>query len=497
MMRLVIFHVNTMAIFSRDAQQTRFATLGSHFYAFAAIEPLKNPVLASLNKQATHFLAISDQLLQSDALLQLLAGQSTSTHGIASVYSGHQFGSYNPQLGDGRAVLVGEQIARDGSIWEMQLKGSGKTPFSRFGDGKAVLRSTIREYLACEAMHALGIASTRAIALLASTTSVYRETEETAACLLRSAPSHIRFGHFEYFFYTQQHLQLRQLADFVIEQYFPDIAQQDASQRYGLWFEDIVKRTAKLIAQWQSVAFCHGVLNTDNMSILGLSIDYGPYMFLDAFKPSLITNHSDHQGRYTLQQQIPIGLWNLNALAQALSPLLNREQMQQALTLYQPTLLQHYRALLLQKLGLEAQDNTQDDAFIGELLSLMAAHAIDYHHFFRQLSERPITQCHKLADDWIDAPRFLQWLTRYQQRVEQQVGGDVQRMHTMQQNNPKYVLRNYFAQQAIETAQMGDYNYLNDLLEAVQSPFVVKEKFAHFADLPPQSGQSIVLSCSS
>src|SRR5690554_3857017 len=183
-----------MAIFSNDVKHSRFASLGDDFYAFAAIEKLDKPVLASVNPQALSFLQLTDSLPNSDTLIELLAGHGQLQKGIASVYSGHQFGVYNPQLGDGRAVLVGEQRARDGKLWELQLKGSGKTPFSRFGDGKAVLRSSIREYLACEAMHALGIASSRAVALVASSTPVYREREETAACLLRSAPSHIRFG---------------------------------------------------------------------------------------------------------------------------------------------------------------------------------------------------------------------------------------------------------------------------------------------------------------
>lgn len=497
MMCLILLLADSMAIFSNDAKHSRFASLGDSFYAYAPIESLADPVLASVNQQTTDFLNLDESLLNSDALVKILAGQGEQKDGIASVYSGHQFGVYNPQLGDGRAVMIGEQIAHDGTLWELQLKGSGKTPFSRFGDGKAVLRSSIREYLACEAMHALGIASTRAIALVASSTPVYREREETAACLLRSAPSHIRFGHFEYFFYTQQHTQLTQLADFVIEQYFPDIAQCDKSLRYGLWFEEVVKRTAKLIAQWQAVGFCHGVLNTDNMSILGLSIDYGPYLFLDAFKPNMITNRSDHQGRYTFRQQIPIGLWNLNALAQALSPLLSREQMQASLLLYQPLVITHYRELLLNKLGLQASDEKEDDALIGELLDILAKEAADYSYFFRQLSERDAEHCHRLADDFIDAPRFLQWLALYQLRIAQQVGGDMQRMQTMQQSNPKYVLRNYFAEQAIEKAQTGDFTYLNDLLCAVQSPFTVEERFAHFAELPPQSSENIVLSCSS
>src|SRR5690606_24758676 len=236
----------------------------------------------------------------------------------AMVYAGHQFGVYNPRLGDGRGLLLGEVINDAGEHWDLHLKGTGQTPYSRMGDGRAVLRSSIREFLASEHLHALGIPSSRALCVTGSSTPVWREKQETAAMVLRLAPSHIRFGHFEYFYYTQQHKQLKQLAEHVLHNHFETcVEQQDP---YLMMFRQIVERTAEMIAYWQAYGFCHGVMNTDNMSILGLTVDFGPYAFLDDFDAGFICNHSDDACRYRLENPVPIADWNLGALARAQAP---------------------------------------------------------------------------------------------------------------------------------------------------------------------------------
>lgn len=488
-----------MPLFAERAVTPRFATLAPAFYSPVLPQPVTKPVLVSANHQAAKLLGIDPQQLYSDAFLQLMSGNSKlpGIQPLASVYAGHQFGSYNPQLGDGRALLLGGMETPQHGHWELQLKGAGQTPYSRFGDGRAVLRSTIREYLASEAMHGLGIPGTRALALINSETPVYREQQETAAILLRMAPSHIRFGHFEYFFYTERHDLLKQLSDFVITEHFPELQAQTAEQRYAAFFDTVVQRTASLVAQWQAQGFCHGVLNTDNMSILGLTIDYGPFAFMDDFEPGFICNHSDHHGRYAWNRQIQIGLWNLNALAHALSPLIQTEQLRDSLNRYEETLLNHYRQHMQNKLGLDQSEPEQDDQLISDILKLLATEKHDYHTFFRQLSEHTLPQCAALTDDFIDRNAWQQWFERYRQRQQQNSVNDVLRMQNMQQHNPKYVLRNYLAQQAIQQAESGDYQMVNDLLQVLQSPFDTHTGLEHLAAPPPAWGKKLEISCSS
>lgn len=468
---------------------SRFESLGNAFFQAITSQPVQQASLLSINQSLAEQLAFNTD---HSKLLSLLSGNPPQ-HGIATVYSGHQFGVYNPKLGDGRTMLLGETQDTQQQYWELQLKGSGQTPYSRFGDGRAVLRSSIREYLCSEAMHGLGIPTTRALALISSQTPVQRENEETAAIVLRAAPSFIRFGHFEYFFYTEQHAALKQLIDFTIQHYFADF-----QNNYAAWFNEVVRRTAHLIAQWQAQAFCHGVLNTDNMSILGLTIDYGPFAFMDDFNPRYICNHSDTYGRYSFQRQPDIGLWNLNALAHALSPFIALDDLKQALAQYEPTLAKHYQNQMLEKLGLLPTQAQQDDAFLSDFFQFMISEQVDYHWFLRQLSETPLTELNQLADDFVQRDLFLNWLNHYRQRLAQQALEDGQRMTLMQSKNPKYVLRNYLAQQAIEQAEKGDNQLLNDLLQVLQQPFVAHEKrLDYLSKKPPAGGKGLVLSCSS
>jgi uncharacterized protein YdiU (UPF0061 family) len=438
------------------------------------------------------------QLLSDDTLQQCNGTAPSAIAPLAMVYSGHQFGHYNPRLGDGRAMLLGE-ITHNAQHFELQLKGAGATPYSRQGDGRAVLRSSIREFLCSEAMYGLGIPSTRALALIASKEPVYREQVETGAMVLRVSPSHIRFGSFEYFFYTQQHEALQVLADFVIDHHYPECRQ--TPQPYAAFLQTVVERTAKLMAHWQAVGFAHGVMNTDNMSILGETFDYGPFGFLDDYQPAFICNHSDYNGRYAFNQQPQIGLWNCNALAHALSPLVPIDTLREILQRYQPVIEQHYLQLMRNKLGLQTEQES-DNVLINQLLTLLQQSAVDYTIFFRQLcnfstDNSELSTNNTLRDYFIDRNAFDAWSKQYAARLRTEGSDNTQRHACMQRVNPKYILRNYLAQQAIEKAQRDDFSMVNDLLQVLLTPFDEHPEFAHYANHPPDWGKHLEISCSS
>ena len=295
-----------------------YARLPDAHYARVCPTPVPDPYLVAYSRDALSLLDLDEREVHRPQLIETLAGNCLlpGMDAIAALYAGHQFGHYVPQLGDGRAILLGEVVNRAGERWEIQLKGAGRTPFSRGGDGRAVLRSSIREFLCSEAMHALGIPTTRALAIVGSDHPVYREDEETAALVTRLAPSFVRFGSFEVFYYRNQIDALRRLADYVIARDYPELAA--LADPYPAFLREVALRTAELMAQWQAVGFSHGVMNTDNMSILGLTLDYGPFGFLDAFDPGFVCNHSDTHGRYAYDQQPDVAAWNLTRLAQAL-----------------------------------------------------------------------------------------------------------------------------------------------------------------------------------
>src|SRR5581483_2346629 len=303
--------------------ENHYARLPDDFYTRMAAEKVGSaPRLIHANEDAAALLDLDPQVFRDPRFVEVAAGHRPleGFKPLAMVYSGHQFGVWAGQLGDGRALLIGQVRNRKGQLWDIQLKGAGRTPYSRFGDGRAVMRSTIREYLCSEAMAALGVPTSRALAVVATGETVRRERREPGAVLTRLARSHVRFGHFEHFFHRGQKAEVKALADYVIAEYFIEFAQD-----YVGWFGEVVKRTAELMAQWQAVGFCHGVMNTDNMSILGLTLDYGPFGFLDGFNANHICNHSDTGGRYAYAQQPQIGYWNLFCLAQALLPLFGED----------------------------------------------------------------------------------------------------------------------------------------------------------------------------
>jgi serine/tyrosine/threonine adenylyltransferase len=402
-----------------------------------------------------------------------------------------------PQLGDGRAILLGEAVSAQGR-WDLQLKGAGKTPYSRMGDGRAVLRSSIREYLASEAMHALGIPTTRALAIVGSDQAVIRENIESAAVLTRMAPSHVRFGSFELFSSRRQHEHVRTLADYVIDQHYPQL--REAREPCMELLREVIGRTAKLIAQWQAVGFCHGVMNTDNMSILGLTIDYGPYGFMEGFDWGHICNHSDDGGRYAYNMQPRIAHWNLCCLAQALLPLVEVEEAESALEEYEAQFEQNYSRLMHAKLGL-ATELADDTGLLQDSLKLLHDSRADYTTFFRRLGNfdsAPGADNAPLRDLIVDRDEFAAWAGRYRARLALEAGTDAERKPRMDRVNPKYVLRNYLAETAIRKAvDDRDYSEIDRLMRLLAHPCDEQLPLQAYAEPAPQWASSLAVSCSS
>ncbi|EKO4566409.1 YdiU family protein [Salmonella enterica subsp. enterica serovar Hadar] len=457
--------------------------------------PLKNARLIWYNDELAQQLAIPASLFDATNGAGVWGGETLlpGMSPVAQVYSGHQFGVWAGQLGDGRGILLGEQLLADGSMLDWHLKGAGLTPYSRMGDGRAVLRSTIRESLASEAMHYLGIPTTRALSIVASDTPVQRETQETGAMLMRLAQSHMRFGHFEHFYYRREPEKVQQLADFAIRHYWPQW--QDVPEKYALWFEEVAARTGRLIAEWQTVGFAHGVMNTDNMSILGLTIDYGPFGFLDDYDPGFIGNHSDHQGRYRFDNQPSVALWNLQRLAQTLTPFIEIDALNRALDRYQDALLTHYGQRMRQKLGFFTEQK-DDNVLLNELFSLMAREGSDYTRTFRMLSHTEQQSASSpLRDTFIDRAAFDAWFDRYRARLRTEAVDDALRQQQMQRVNPAIVLRNWLAQRAIDAAEQGDMAELHRLHEVLRQPFTDRDD--DYARRPPEWGKRLEVSCSS
>jgi serine/tyrosine/threonine adenylyltransferase len=479
------------------AWNNHFHRLGPEFFTVLAPQALPAPYWVGRSQAVAQKLGLPAGQLQSDALLQALAGNQpiSGTEPLASVYSGHQFGQWAGQLGDGRACLLGEANGL-----EVQLKGSGLTPYSRMGDGRAVLRSSIREFLCSEAMHALGIPTTRALCVVGSDEEVARESLETAAVVTRVAPSFVRFGHFEHFAARNQRVQLKTLADYVIGRYYPDCqsASTLGANPYANLLLQVTERTAVMVAHWQAVGFCHGVMNTDNMSILGLTIDYGPFQFLDAYDPGHICNHTDRGGRYAFGRQPDIAHWNLYALAQALMPLIEDQALAlQALDTFKPAFERTWQQLMRAKLGLVAPGNAPvDQALLQDLLALLAQDRVDYTLFWRRLSQAVASQQFApVRDLFLDRAAWDAW----QQRYADQLGDADQRQAgaSMLKANPKYVLRNYLGELAIEAAKGKDFSWVANLLTVLEKPFDEHPEFEAYAGLPPDWASQIEISCSS
>nr|WP_243434410.1 YdiU family protein [Pseudomonas sp. 30_B] len=475
----------------------RFARLGDVFSTEVLPDPIADPRLVIASPQAMALLDLDPSEADTPVFAEIFAGHKLwdAAEPRAMVYSGHQFGAYNPRLGDGRGLLLGEVLNDAGEHWDLHLKGAGQTPYSRMGDGRAVLRSSIREFLASEYLNALGIPTSRALCVTGSSTTVWRETKETGAMLLRLAPSHVRFGHFEYFYYTKQEEQLKVLGEFVLREYFPQCLESE--KPYLALFREVVERNAEMIALWQAYGFCHGVMNTDNMSILGITFDYGPYAFLDDFDANHICNHSDDTGRYSFSNQVPIAHWNLAALGQALTPFVEVDDLRATLDLFLPLYQAHYLDLMRRRLGLTTAEDG-DLELVQTLLQAMQKGAVDYSLFFRRLGEQAAEQALSVVrEDFVDLAAFDAWAADYRTRTEREGGSQDDRRARMHAVNPLYVLRNYLAQEAITAAEQGDYSVVRRLHDVLSRPFEEQPGAEAFTRRPPDWGKHLEISCSS
>lgn len=477
----------------------RFARLGDTFSTPVQPQPLENPTLVVASTDALALLDLPPDTADDPLFTQLCAGHALwpAAQPRAMVYSGHQFGMYNPRLGDGRGLLLGEVVNSAGERWDLHLKGAGLTPYSRMGDGRAVLRSSIREFLASEHLHALGFPTSRALAVTGSSTPVWRERQERGAMLVRLARSHLRFGHFEYFYYGQAHDALRTLLEHTLAEHFPDCLEHP--EPFASFFDTVLERTARMIAWWQAYGFCHGVMNTDNMSILGITFDFGPYAFLDDFDMNFVCNHSDDTGRYSFDNQVPIAHWNLSALGQALTPFVAKDVLLATLKTFLPRYRAHWLALMRRRLGLVSEQE-DDRTLVQDLLKLMQGSAVDYTRFFRELGDRPAAESlRRLREDFVDLAGFDAWAARYAARATApgEPSDEAARRARMHAANPRYILRNYLAQEAIEAAERGDFGPVRELHAVLAHPFDEQPARARYAERPPDWGKHLEISCSS
>jgi len=481
-----------------------FAELPPAFYTRLMPTPLPSPHFIAASSPAAALLGLDAADLARPDFVELFTGNKVAPRSqpLSAVYSGHQFGVWAGQLGDGRAITLGD-LATDNGPMELQLKGAGRTPYSRMGDGRAVLRSSIREFLCSEAMAALGIPTTRALMLTGSPQQVARETMESTAVVTRMAPTFVRFGSFEHWESRGQQDELRLLADYVIKNFYPEFA--GADNPYKELLAEVTRRTARMIAHWQAVGFMHGVMNTDNMSILGLTLDYGPFGFMEAFDANHICNHTDSRGRYSYANQVPVGHWNCYALGNALLPLIGEPDVaEEALSVYRPEFGRHMNTLLQGKLGL-MESREEDVGLFDAMFGLLQDNHADFTLFFRRLGELKLDDASSddassdepLRDLFIDRPAFDAWAATYRTRLRGENSIDAHRREAMHRVNPKYILRNYLAQNAIEQAQNGDLQGVHRLLAVLERPFDEQPENASYAALPPDWAAHLEVSCSS
>ena len=490
-------------------------------FSFVKTEKPEDYRLVSLNDNMMKELKLNPESNQDrDELVKILAGKVDLDKTWSLCYGGHQFQQWAGQLGDGRVISLG-QYKVDNKIYELQLKGAGRTPYSRFGDGLAVLRSSIREYLCAEAMHALGIPSSRSLALVQTSTKVQRETVEPGAIVTRVASSWLRLGSFEILYARSEFDNMKLLADYTIDNFFPHIK---GETKYSDFATDVIVRTGKMIAKWQAAGFCHGVMNTDNFSVLGITIDYGPFQFLDHYDPFYVCNHSDETGLYAFMEQPKAAYWNLIRFVSVLIPLFKLEggaielKARNALEQYTNVLQDTYTAEMCAKLGFLPNLEVVK-AVVEPLLQFMDDAQLDYSRFFYELSnasmdpesdpstvENSIKCSYMSLNDWNKTneqgislkSRFLEWLAIYRQETIAR-GVATTRKDTMLKKNPRYILRNHLAQQVITQAENGDYAGVESYLRLLQDPFTVGsvEDQQKFGGLVPTNERGLKCSCSS
>lgn len=490
--------------------------------------PVASPRLVGWADAVGEALGIARPDSDTGAAAEALAGNRVvpGMAPYAARYGGHQFGVWAGQLGDGRAITLGEVVAPDGARCDLQLKGAGKTPYSRTADGRAVLRSSVREFMCSEAMHHLGVPTTRALSLVTTGETVIRDMfydgnpePEPGAIVCRVAPSFVRFGNFEILAAHDEPDTLKRLADYVIVHHFPEFG-APSGDTYARWFEEICRRTAVMVAEWTRVGFVHGVMNTDNMSVLGLTIDYGPYGWLEGFDPMWTPNTTDAQGRrYRFGAQPQIAQWNLTRFAGALLSLVDMGALERGLAVYRDTFERESSRMTAEKLGLAALDREGDEALIGEMFEVLQRVETDMTLFFRLLATVPVDGAADAARDRAlieplrralyseeafgatHSARLANWLRRYIARVRQDSFAASERIARMNRANPKYVLRNYLAQLAIDALANGDASYMERLMKVLERPYDEQPGDDDLAERRPEWARNrpgcSALSCSS
>lgn len=474
-----------------------YVDLPERFYARVSPVPVRDPGLVRLNAALARELGLEPGMLASAEGVEVLAGNRMpeGADPIALAYAGHQFGHYVPQLGDGRTLLLGEVVDRHGVRRDIQLKGTGVTPFSRAGDGRAPIGPVVREYLASEAMAALGIPTTRALAAVSTGEPVLRHGVEPGGVLARVARSHVRVGTFEYFARVRDTDAVRALADYAIQRHDPELA--GAQRPYLALLEAVVRRQARLVADWMLVGFVHGVMNTDNTSIAGETIDYGPFGFVDAYDPRTVYSSVDAFGRYAYDQQPRIAQWNLARFAEALVPLFDDdidraiEQAQHTIEAFTGAYEPAYHAGLLRKIGLPEDD---DPGLARELLDIMHREQADMTLTFRTLSHlgtEPDGQDEAFRQLFAQPAAVDPWLERWRQRLKAVSQDDAERRRAMQQVNPAFILRNHLAQWAVDAATESlDFEPMDALLRVLERPYQDQPDAAPYAQ-PPQPGERV------
>jgi serine/tyrosine/threonine adenylyltransferase len=508
-----------------------------HGACYSRVSPtqVRSPRTLAVAEDVAALLELPSGFVHSQEFAEVFAGNRLlpGMEATAACYGGHQFGNWAGQLGDGRAISLGELVTSRGQHWELQLKGAGPTPYSRRADGRAVMRSSVREFLCSEAMHHLGVPTTRALSLVATGENVLRDIlydghprEEPGAVVCRVAPSFLRFGNFELFASRQDVNVLRALADFTITTYFPELG-TPSREVYVAWLREVARRTAELVSKWMSVGFVHGVMNTDNMSILGLTIDYGPYGFLDDFAPDWTPNITDAQGRrYRYASQPRVALWNIVCLANAIYPLVEDvEALETVMPAYTDALESARARNVAQKLGLSRLNDAEltlegtprrpDASLVDDLTDLLSAVETDMTSFYRRLADvstadvPALQRLEALESTFYDPAsvssehrvRLATWLERYAERLREDGTSDAERRERMNRVNPKYVLRNYVAQLAIDRAEQGDGSVVQELLEVLRHPFDEQPDKERYAEKRPEWARDrpgcSMLSCSS
>jgi len=509
-----------------ETENSRRQVISSCF-SFVKPRQVEAPQLVAYSKEMSEELDLDESDCLSQQFTQVFSGNQLidGMAPYAQCYGGHQFGHWAGQLGDGRAINLAEVFNKKGQHYTLQLKGAGETPYSRTADGLAVLRSSVREFLCSEAMYHLGVPTTRALSLIKTGEMVTRDMfydghpkQEPGAVVCRVAPSFLRFGSYEIFAARGDIENLKCIVDYTITTDFPHLGKPSIDV-YIHWFNEVCQRTVDMIVHWMRVGFVHGVMNTDNMSILGLTIDYGPYGWLENYDPNWTPNTTDAEGkRYRFGHQAQIAQWNLVQLANALYPLIKQEEpLRGAIDSFARNYAEQLQVMRASKLGFKSYQATSDDLLIRDLHSLLQVVETDMTIFYRQLAEidtensnqtdqtlmAPLLEAYyvseQLTPDYVS--KISQWLRNYQNRIHQDGTNNEQRRKAMNQVNPKYVLRNYLAQLAIDKAEQNDFSLVNELLDVLRNPYDEQIEKSHFAEKRPnwarvRAGCSM-LSCSS